>query len=223
MSAGTRKDEGRPALDQALRQSGLEFRIVSREVLPDEAKQVARAIRVRADAAEADLILLTGGTGVAPRDRDPEAVREAIEFEIPGWPRRCRSWRSPATCSPGSSPAWSSLEKRSDINGKKPEFFADKSIHSFTFQGNTFPVKTWEQMLTTLCDHFAATHSQQFEKVLWMYDDHQPCFSRYSDQLRIPEKVRSEHLRGNQAGAPRRLSGVRRAADASSGMGMRSW
>ena len=85
-------------------------------------------------------------------------------------------------------------DKSSDIKGKKPEFFADKSINSFSFQGNTFPVKSWEQMLTTLCNHFAATHSQQFEKVLWMYDGQQPCFSRYSDQLRIPEKVRKTNI-----------------------------
>jgi hypothetical protein len=85
-------------------------------------------------------------------------------------------------------------DKSSDIKGKKPEFFADKSINSFTFQGNTFPVKSWEQMLTTLCNHFAATHSQKFEKVLWMYDDQQPCFSRYSDQLRIPEKIRKTNI-----------------------------
>jgi len=85
-------------------------------------------------------------------------------------------------------------DKSSDIKGKKPEFFADKSINSFSFQGNTFPVKSWEQMLTTLCNHFAATHSQQFEKVLWMYDGQQPCFSRYSDQLRIPEKIRKTNI-----------------------------
>jgi len=91
VAAGARKDEGGPACEQALRQSGLEHRIVSREVLPDEAKQVARAIRVRADAGEADLILLTGGTGVAPRDRTPEGVREAIEFEIPGLAEKMRA------------------------------------------------------------------------------------------------------------------------------------
>jgi molybdenum cofactor synthesis domain-containing protein len=91
VSSGARKDEGGPALEQALRQSGLEHRIVSREILPDEAKQVARAIRVRADAGEADLIVLTGGTGVAPRDRTPEGVREAIEFEIPGLAEKMRA------------------------------------------------------------------------------------------------------------------------------------
>jgi predicted type IV restriction endonuclease len=84
--------------------------------------------------------------------------------------------------------------KSSGINGRKPEFFADKAIDSFTFQGKNFPVKSWEQMLTALCNQFAASHAQEFEKVLWMYDDHQPCFSRYSDQLRIPEKIRKTNI-----------------------------
>jgi len=82
----------------------------------------------------------------------------------------------------------------SDIKAKKPEFFAGKSIDSFTFQGNTFPVKSWEEMLTTLCDFFAVTHAQDFEKVLWLYDDPNPCFSRYSEQLRIPEKIKKTNI-----------------------------
>ncbi len=85
-------------------------------------------------------------------------------------------------------------DKSTDIKARKPEFFADKMIDSFTFQGKSFPVKSWEQMLTTLCNQFAASHAQEFEKVLWMYDDHQPCFTRYSDQLRIPEKVKKTNI-----------------------------
>lgn len=82
----------------------------------------------------------------------------------------------------------------SDIKVKKPEFFAGKSIDSFTFQGNTFQVKSWEEMLTTLCNFLAASHSQDFEKVLWLYDDPNLCFSRYSDQLRIPEKIKKTNI-----------------------------
>ncbi len=91
VAAGARADEGGPACEQTLRSSGVEHRIVAREVLPDESRQVARAIRVRADAGEADLILLTGGTGVSPRDRTPEGVREAIEFEVPGLAEKMRA------------------------------------------------------------------------------------------------------------------------------------
>jgi molybdopterin adenylyltransferase len=91
VAAGARADEGGPACETTLRGSGVEHRIVSREILPDEAKQVARAIRVRADAGDTDLILLTGGTGVAPRDRTPEGMREAIDFEVPGMAEKMRA------------------------------------------------------------------------------------------------------------------------------------
>jgi molybdenum cofactor synthesis domain-containing protein len=91
VAAGARADQGGPACEEVLRGSGVEHRIVAREVIPDESKQVARAVRVRADADEADLILLTGGTGVSPRDRTPEGVREAIEFEVPGLAEKMRA------------------------------------------------------------------------------------------------------------------------------------
>jgi hypothetical protein len=85
-------------------------------------------------------------------------------------------------------------EKSSDINTKKPEFFAGKSINSFSFRGDTVPVKSWEEMLTAVCDLFAGAHPQEFEKVLWLYDDSNPCFSRYSDQLRMPEKIKKTNI-----------------------------
>ena len=64
---------------------------MARETIPDEPKQVARVVRLRADAEDADLIVLTGGTGVSPRDRTPEGVREVIDFEVPGLAEKVRS------------------------------------------------------------------------------------------------------------------------------------
>ncbi|MEP6993147.1 MAG: MogA/MoaB family molybdenum cofactor biosynthesis protein [Acidobacteriota bacterium] len=90
-AAGARKDGGGPACEEALRKSGIEHQVVSREVIPDEARQVARAVRMLADAFEADLIVLTGGTGVSPRDRTPEGVREVIELEVPGLAEKMRA------------------------------------------------------------------------------------------------------------------------------------
>ena len=45
-------------------------------------------------------------------------------------------------------------------------------------------------MLTTLCDYFAQTNKKDFEKVLWISNDQRARFSRYGDQLRIPEKIK---------------------------------
>ncbi|MDX1708944.1 MAG: hypothetical protein R3274_10115, partial [Desulfobacterales bacterium] len=72
----------------------------------------------------------------------------------------------------------------------KPESYADKEIKSFTFNGKTNPVRYWEDLLTNLCDYFAAIHSKDFEKVLWISGEDKTYFSRYSDQLRIPEKIK---------------------------------
>jgi molybdopterin adenylyltransferase len=91
VAAGAREDRGGPACEAALADSGIAHRIVSREVLPDDRPRIAAAICERADSGGTDLIVLTGGTGVAPRDRTPEAVRDAIAFEVPGLAEKMRS------------------------------------------------------------------------------------------------------------------------------------
>jgi molybdopterin adenylyltransferase len=91
VASGQREDRGGPACEETLRDSGIAHEIVSREILPDDRQQIARAIRLTAYSRSADLIVLTGGTGVAPRDRTPEAVREAVEFEIPGLAEKMRA------------------------------------------------------------------------------------------------------------------------------------
>lgn len=91
VAAGAREDRGGPACEAALVRSGLPHAVVAREVLPDEPERVSAAIRGRADSGAVDLMLLTGGTGVAPRDRTPEAVRAVIDFEVPGLSEKMRS------------------------------------------------------------------------------------------------------------------------------------
>jgi molybdopterin adenylyltransferase len=91
VAGGARVDLGGPACEGAIRQSGIEHLIIARETLPDEPERVAAAIRALADAAGADLIVLTGGTGVSPRDRTPEAVRAVIDFEVPGLAEKMRA------------------------------------------------------------------------------------------------------------------------------------
>jgi hypothetical protein len=49
-------------------------------------------------------------------------------------------------------------------------------------------------MLTDLCDYFAMIHSKDFEKVLWISGEDNTYFSRYSDQLRIPEKIKGTNI-----------------------------
>ncbi len=58
--------------------------VLSREVVPDDLDRIRAAID-RVSAAGADVILLTGGTGVSPRDRTPEAVEPLFNRKLPGF------------------------------------------------------------------------------------------------------------------------------------------
>ena len=78
---GTRQDLSGPAL--AARVTALGWTPAAAEVLPDERDLIAERLAALADSG-LDLILATGGTGVAPRDVTPEAVRLVIDREIPG-------------------------------------------------------------------------------------------------------------------------------------------
>jgi len=73
---------------------------------------------------------------------------------------------------------------------KLAESYVDKSIQAFSFNGNTYQVQNWVDMLTTLCDYFASANKKDFEKVLWISNDQKTRFSRYGEQLRIPIKVK---------------------------------
>lgn len=83
---GERPDASGPALAEAL--AALPAEVVFREVVPDDRPAIAGAIRRAAEAA--DLVLTTGGTGLGPRDVTPEATRDVIEREAPGFGEEMR-------------------------------------------------------------------------------------------------------------------------------------
>lgn len=72
---------------QYLQQSMLEagHKVASRQVVPDEVEPIRAAIRDLALDSQLDAILLTGGTGLSPRDRTPEAVSPLLDADIPGF------------------------------------------------------------------------------------------------------------------------------------------
>ena len=77
---------------------------------------------------------------------------------------------------------------------RKVESYADKSIKSFTFIGHSHIVRAWDEVLPILCEYLASAHEKDFEKVLWISDNQKPYFSRYSDQLRMPEKIQETDI-----------------------------
>src|SRR6266545_6889071 len=81
-SRGEREDLSGPAVVSEL--ESLRAEIVATEILPDERERIAARLRHYADAGAANLVLTTGGTGLAPRDVTPEATRDVIEREAPG-------------------------------------------------------------------------------------------------------------------------------------------
>ena len=64
--------------------------VVVYQVFPDDKTILKKAMCHTADEILCDLILTTGGTGLAPRDCTPEATREIIEKEVPGIPEAIR-------------------------------------------------------------------------------------------------------------------------------------
>src|SRR5882724_4719924 len=81
-SKGLYDDLGGPALKQVA--DGYGWKILADALVPDEKREIQRAIREQIGKG-CQLILTTGGTGVALRDVTPEAVREIAIRELPGF------------------------------------------------------------------------------------------------------------------------------------------
>ncbi len=89
-AAGQREDESGTVVRDIIA-AGLDAEIVAYEVVPDEHERIVTALCAWADGRMADLVLTTGGTGLAPRDITPEATRAVIERDMPGIPEAMRA------------------------------------------------------------------------------------------------------------------------------------
>src|SRR5712691_7946195 len=83
-SRGARDDAGGPAIREALSANGIDYSELDYRVIPDDEQQISEALFHLSERADVDLILTTGGTGLAPRDVTPQATLGAIEYQVPG-------------------------------------------------------------------------------------------------------------------------------------------
>src|SRR5690349_16412512 len=81
-SRGEREDSSGPALARLIEAEG--WSVAKQEILPDEESAIRSILIEWSDTGALDVILTTGGTGVAPRDVTPEATKAVIQREVPG-------------------------------------------------------------------------------------------------------------------------------------------
>src|SRR5690242_11649452 len=88
-SRGTSEDRSGPGVAARCKELGWE--VVSTAIRADERDAIAAFLKMVADSHTADLILTTGGTGLAPRDVTPEATMDISERLIPGFAEKMRA------------------------------------------------------------------------------------------------------------------------------------
>ncbi|MEP7361378.1 MAG: MogA/MoaB family molybdenum cofactor biosynthesis protein [Chloroflexota bacterium] len=87
VSAGTRQDESGAALAARLEQLGFE---VQRQTVADATDEIA--IAISGATGHTALVISTGGTGLGPRDVTPQALRQLLDYEIPGFGEQMRAY-----------------------------------------------------------------------------------------------------------------------------------
>lgn len=80
-AAGTRPDACIPVVRDVL---GEAFSVEETRVLPDDVAALQAALIELADVRRIPLVLTSGGTGLSPRDRTPQATAAVLDYEVPG-------------------------------------------------------------------------------------------------------------------------------------------
>jgi molybdopterin adenylyltransferase len=81
-SRGERVDESGKAAAEMLKDAG--FDLKQTKIVPDNIRQIADTLIEWADKENLSLIVTSGGTGLSPTDLTPQAMKEVIQYEVPG-------------------------------------------------------------------------------------------------------------------------------------------
>ena len=88
-SEGERKDESGEIVVRILEEQGLS--VLKKEIVPDDRRQIINMLVAWVEKDQLSLIITTGGTGLSPTDVTPQAMKEVIDYEVPGMAEAMRA------------------------------------------------------------------------------------------------------------------------------------
>ena len=88
-ASGEREDKSGALLRETLK--ALAAEVVLYKLIPDDSCEITKTLKNWADSGIINLILTTGGTGPSPRDVTPEATKEILDREMPGFAEMMRA------------------------------------------------------------------------------------------------------------------------------------
>ena len=88
-SQGQRVDESGKTAVSLLQGAG--FSVVQTKIVPDDREQITRTLIEWAEKDCLSLVVTSGGTGLSPSDVTPQAMKEVIDFEVPGMAEAMRA------------------------------------------------------------------------------------------------------------------------------------
>jgi molybdopterin adenylyltransferase len=88
-AVGEREDTSGAGIRELL--EGIGARIERAEIIPDDQATISSRLKEWAGDGNLDLIVTTGGTGLSPRDVTPQATREVLDYEVPGFAEAMRA------------------------------------------------------------------------------------------------------------------------------------
>lgn len=86
---GLREDESGEIILRMLKDFG--FKVVKREIIPDDQQQIADTLIMWVDKDGLALIITSGGTGLSPTDVTPQAMEQVIDYQVPGMAEAMRA------------------------------------------------------------------------------------------------------------------------------------